>query len=298
MQVLVVDAFATEPMAGRPVAVLPDADPTPTDDQARAVAAELGATGTLLDGPDGLRHVGRENGASGAGDATVAGSVAAGSLVDRDCREPGTVPVAGTRFSVTVEADGTAGLELAVSHDEAGVATGRIAGALGVDPAALRDVGADLPPARVVAGSAVLAVPVNFSDHLAQATPDPAAVAGLLDDADATAVYAFSFDTLSADADWLARVFAPGGELAVSARGAAGCGVYGLQQGAFDAGTDTLVAASGGFLDRPSRVTVDPSGERTDDSGRRLVRVSGHSTVAFDGSVTLPPADDDDIIRA
>ena len=70
MDVLVVDAFATEPMAGRPVAVFPEADLT--DDQYRVVAEELGAAGTLAAEPGGLSAVGAR------GDVALA--VAAGAL--------------------------------------------------------------------------------------------------------------------------------------------------------------------------------------------------------------------------
>jgi len=46
-EVLVVDAFAAEPMAGTPVGVVPDAGGL-TDDQRRAVASELGASHTAF----------------------------------------------------------------------------------------------------------------------------------------------------------------------------------------------------------------------------------------------------------
>lgn len=310
MHVLVVDAFAAEPMAGQPVAVLPDADPT--DAQARAVAGELGATGALVNGPEGLRYVAVDPGRAGA-DArnggergAVAGAVAAAALFERDHLDAGTHGVAAGDASrpvtVTVDSGEKATVDLpAPEHREPGVSTARIADALGIDAATIRDVGADLPPARVAAGRGVLAVPVNFFEHLGAADPDLAAVGDLLVAADAAAVYAFTFDTLSAGATWNARIFTRDGERPVSARGAVAAGAYARQRGAFDADRTEFVATSGQFLDRPSRVRVDPSGatEGTTAETTDEWRAGGAALTVFDGSVTEPPdPDDDDILEA
>jgi predicted PhzF superfamily epimerase YddE/YHI9 len=281
MDALVVDAFATEPMAGRPVAVLPEADLT--DDQYRAVAEELGAAGTLAAEPDGLRAVGPR--------ADVAAAVAAGVLVDRG-RDPGEVTVRGAReLSADIAADGTVTVDLpAAEHRPTELPESELADALGVDRAALADVGADLPPARVSAGAGYLAVPVNFMEHLGAAEPDREWVAGVLDEADAEAVYAFSFDTFAPDADWHARVFTREGEVAASARGTAATARYALRQGAFDADRESILAASGSHMGRPSRVRVDLGGADP--------RVAGTALTVFEGSVTLPEPEGDDIIEA
>ena len=281
MDVLVVDVFATEPMAGRPVAVFPDADLT--DDQYRAVGDELGAAGTLAAEPDGLYAVGAR--------ADVALAVASGALVERG-REPGTGTVRGHHeLAVELAADGTVTVALPAAESQpVEVAESEVADALGVDRAALADVGADLPLARVSAGAGYLAVPVNFMEHLGSADPDREWVAGILDEADAEALYAFSFDTLAAGTDWHARVFTREGEVAASARAAAATARYVLRQGALDASRAELVAASGDFIDRPSRVRVDLAG--TDPE------VTGTSLTVFDGAVTVPEPDDDDIVEA
>jgi len=301
MHVLVVDAFATEPMTGQPVAVLSDADPT--DDQARAVAGELGAAGTLVNGPDGLRYVAVDCGTTGAdagGDderGTVAGAVAAVALFERDRLAAGTHVVAtgdaDCPVTVTIDAEGGATVDLpGPEHREPDVSVTRIAGALGVDPATVRDVGADLPPARVAAGRGFLAVPVNFFEHLGDANPDPAAVGDLLSAAGAAAVYAFTFDTLSAGATWSARIFTRDGERPVSARGAVAAGAYAKRHGAFDASRTEAVVTSGQFLDRPSRVTVDLSGAT--EGGWHA---GGSALTVLDGSVTAPPDVDDGIVE-
>jgi len=281
MDVLVVDAFATEPMAGRPVAVFPDADLT--DDQYRAVADELGATGALAAEPDGLSAVGAR--------ADVALAVAAGALVERG-REPGPATVRGHRdLQVEFAADGAVTVELPAAESRpVEVAESEVADALGVDRAALADVGADLPVARVSAGAGYLAVPVNFMEHLGSADPDREWVAGLLDEVDAEAVYAFTFDTLDGEVDWHARVLTREGEVAASARAAAATARYVLRQGALDADREELVAASGHFIDRPSRVSVDLAGPDP--------AVAGTSLTVFEGTVTVPEPDEDDILEA
>lgn len=280
MDVLVVDAFATEPMAGRPVAVFPDADLT--DGQYRAVADELGAAGALAATSDGLYAVGAR--------ADVALAVASGALVERG-REPGSATVRGHReLAVELAADGTVTVALPAAESRpVEVASTEVADALGIDRAALADVGADLPLARVSAGAGYLAVPVNFMEHLGGADPDREWVAGILDEVDAEAVYAFSFDTLAAEVDWHARVVTREGEVAASARAAAATARYVLRQGALDAGRDSLVAASGHFIDRPSRVRVVLSGDAPE--------VAGTSLTVFDGTVTVPEPDDDDILE-
>jgi predicted PhzF superfamily epimerase YddE/YHI9 len=281
MDVLVADAFATEPMAGRPVAVLPEAELT--DDQYRAVADELGAAGTLAAEPDGLYAVGAR--------ADVAVAVAAGALVERG-REPGAATVRGPRdLSVDLAADGTVTVGLPAAESRpAEVSDSEVADALGVDRAALADVGADLPMARVSAGAGYLAVPVNFMEHLGSADPDREWVAGLLDEVDAEALYAFTFDTLAAETDWHARAFTREGEAAASARAAAATGAYVRRQGAVDADRESFVAASGHFVGRPSRVGVDLAGADPE--------VAGTALTVFDGVVTPPEPEEDDIVEA
>jgi predicted PhzF superfamily epimerase YddE/YHI9 len=278
MHVLVVDAFATEPMAGRPVAVVPDGGLS--DDQYRAIAGELGADAVLAVEDGAPRAVG-EGG-------HVSAAVAAGALVD-EAYEPGDVTVTGTtELSATVRADGTVAVDLPPAEHRVVDADDReIADVLGIDSAALADVGADLPAARVDAGRGALAVPVNFLEHLGGADPDGAALAALLDAVDAALLYAFTFDTLAAGTAWHARAFSPDGERVAAARAAAACGAYVRDAGAIDADETEVVAASGQFLDRPSRVTVDLEASR----------VRGHALTVFDGTVTVPDSSEDDIIE-
>jgi predicted PhzF superfamily epimerase YddE/YHI9 len=279
MHVLVADAFATEPTGGCPVAVFPEGGLA--DDQYAAVAAELGADGAVVATDDGFRTVGP------GGD--VAAAVAIGALTSLGL-DPGEVTLQGADLPASVVADGRVQVDLPAAESRpVDPGEAELAEALGIDRAALTDVGADLPPARVGAGEGYLAVPVNFMEHLAAADPDREAIADLLAATGTEGVYAFTFDTLAPETTWHARVFTRDGERAVSARAAAACGTYARRQGALDADAERAVAASGQFVERPSRVTVDLTAE---------ARASGRAVVAFDGSVTPPEPEEDDILEA
>jgi PhzF family phenazine biosynthesis protein len=309
---LLIDAFATEPLAGNAAGVVPDAEGL-TDDQMQRIARELAASETafLTDGTDGT---------DGEGDADETGEEGS---ADRRIRY----------FTPTQEVDlcGHATIaSLAHLHDEGALAAGegslrtnagvldvevtdegvawmtqddpvvdvvdldldRAAAALGVDPAALRDVGADLPPAVASTGLPFLVIPVNFLERLGEADPDPSALAELAADYDATGVYAFTFDTLDAASTLHARMFAPGAgvpEDPVTGTASGACGAYLHTVDAFDDPPTTMRFEQGHFVDRPGVVRVSVDDE---------VRVGGRAVTALDGSLVVPPADEDDIVEA
>ena len=307
---LLVDAFADEALAGNPAGVVPDAAGL---DEAtmRALARELGASETAFvrsaDDPDAdrrLRFFSPTAEVDLCGHATVATHAA---LLADGAIEPGEHAVetdAGT-VGVTVAEDGTIWLRgepatvepVAIEYD-------RLGAALGIDPAALRDVGADLPVAVASTGLPFLVVPVNFLERLGEAAPDDDAVATLADEHDAAGVYAFTFDALGADATLHARCFAPG--LGISedpvtgtASGAAGAYLHAVD--AFDDPAEEFRFEQGHLLDRPGTVRVRV--ERTADgadatdgidaSAVGTVRVGGRAAVALDGRVRLPATDRD-----
>ena len=179
---------------------------------------------------------------------------------------------------------------------ESEVAEQRIAAALGIDVAALRDVGADLPPLSLSVGQDVLAAPVNFLEHVSGAEPDPVVLSEVADAADVDAVCVFTFDTLAADAAAHARTFVPpGGRIATRTVGlettampslAGGLVAQLFERGIIEDATTSV--EQGHFVDRPGRVHVE-----TDEG----LRVGGHAVTALDGTVTVPPADEDDIIE-
>ena len=309
-QVLLADAFADEPLGGLPVAVVPDGKEL-SSARLRRAAGEFGAAGAVTVRDEQLAYVGSE-GVEGFVTGAVAGGAA---LCERGHVDPGThtMRVKGipdSEFGGESEGDdGTAAgeqeIEIEIGSDrtvavplqsldgnDPTASTADIAGTLGIDVAAMEDVGADLPPAHVPAYGGTLLAPVNFLEHLSRADPDRAEVAGLLADAGATRLCAFSFDTLGNDTDLHARVFDPavtGCERPASGVAVGACGAHLARHAVFDGDRDAVRAECGHFLDRPGTV------ETTLESAP-VVR--GNALTVLDGTLTLPPEDDDDIIEA
>jgi len=323
---LLVDAFADEPLAGNAAGVVPAAADL-TDGQMRAVARELGASETAFVRDSAaadrrLRFFSPTTEVDLCGHAAVAahahlhreGAIAAGEhtvetnagVHDVEVTPEGVVWVAGEAPTVDV-----------VDPD-----LDRVGAALGVDPAALRDVGADLPVAVASTGLPYLVVPVNFLSRLGEADPDDDATAGLAEEYGAAGVYAFTFDAVDRDATLHGRAFLPGLGIAEDpVTGTAGGAVaaYCRAVGAFDGDTPAEIRCEQGhFVDRPGAVRVrfgpragdgDAAPERageTDDAGDDpddanagdRVWIGGRAVTALDGTLAVPPAGDDDIVEA
>lgn len=306
-QVLLADAFADEPLGGLPVAVLPDGEGL-SSARLRRVAGEFGAAGAVTVRDEELTYV-----ASESVEGFVAGAVAGGAaLCERGRLDPGThtmavegVPASEfggesgddergpTELEIEIESDRTVAVPLrTLDGDDPTASTADIAGALGIDVAAMEDVGADLPPAHVQAYGGTLLAPVNFLEHLSRADPDRADLAELLADTGSARLCAFSFDTLGNDTDLHARVFDPavtGCERPASGVAVGACGAHLARHAVFDGDRDAVRAECGHFLDRPG--TVETTLEAAP-------RVRGHALTVLDGTLTLPTEDDDDIIEA
>ncbi len=311
-QVVLADAFAADPAGGLPVAVLPDGSDL-TDTQVRTVAREFAAPATAVptDGPpESLRAVGPRGPADPRTVAVAAFAVAdergwLDTAGEDDAADGGTdheLTVAGAGREVTVAPDG----RVWVGFDEpdptpVAVDLETVSEALAVPVAALRDVGADLPPVRLTGAVDALAVPVNFLEHLGNAAPDSAALADLAGAADVAAVCAFTFDTLAADAACHARTFVPSGrdgadawdgapswvrerrhEVPAVPSVAAGVATHLERSGVVEA--EASIVECGHYLDRPGRVHADPGD----------LQVGGRAFTTVDGSVTVPSDDDDD----
>lgn len=295
---LLVDAFADEPLSGNPAGVVPDAAGL-TEDQMRAVASELGASETAFVRPGdegegrGVRYFTPEEEVDLCGHATVATYAA---LFERGEVDAGThtAQTAAGDLAVDVGEDGQVWMEQAAAEVESvDVDHADAADALGIDVAALRDVGADLPLARASTGFPVLLVPVNYFEHLRDASPDQGAIADLCERADARGLYAFTFDALDRESTLHARAFAPLAgvpEDPVTGTGAGACGAYVRRHGALDGEFDEIVVEQGHLLDRPGTVRVETDGHD--------VRVGGRAVTAMDGQLTVPDEDDDDIVVA
>ena len=296
---LLVDAFAAEPLAGNAAGVVPEAEGL-SDDQMAAVAAEVGASETafLTDGDgaadDRLRYFSPTTEVDLCGHATIAtyGALFAEGAIDGGER---TLRTNVGDITMAVDDDGTVWMrQQAPSVEVVDVDLDRVAAALGVDHAALRDVGADLPVAVASNGLPFLVVPVNFLERLGEADPDDDAVAALSEDFDVAGVSAFPFDALDADSTLHGRAFVPSLGIAedpVTGTASGAVGGYLRHVDAFDGDEpDELRFEQGHFLDRPGHVRV-----RVEADG---VRVGGRATVALDGEIRIPDDGDDEIIEA
>ncbi len=295
---LLVDAFADEPMAGVPVGIVRDGADLAAD-QRQAIAGEFGAPATafLEAGDDGYDV--DVAGPRTAGPQVHVGVAATAALTEHGVAGDGlSLNTADESLETVREDDGVVWADVE-SPDlrEVDVSEQEVADALGVDVAALRDVGADLPLGRGSLGPSFLLVAVNFLEHLSQAEPDPAAVADLLEVVNADVVYAFTFDTLEGNNDVHARTVRPAeGELRPPGEeaapgpglGAVCCGAHLRRHGAFDHDRDEIGVEEGDFRDRSTRIRVDLADHR----------VGGRSVTVLDGTVVVPDAVDDDIIEA
>ena len=293
---LQVDAFTTEPLAGNAAGVVPDAAGL-DDAQMQAIARELNASETAFltsgDGADRrIRYFTPTREVDLCGHATVASHA---WLAESGEIDDGTHTLATNVGVIEVTVDGGS---VWMTQDDAVVEAvdldhGRVAEVLGADPATLRDVGADLPLATASTGLGYLVVPVNFLSALSELAPDFDAVAALTDELGVTGVYAFTFDTLDADATLHGRMFAPGAgvdEDPVTGTASGAVGAYLREIAAFDGELPAeLTLEQGHFVDRPGRVRVRARSEP--------VEVGGRAVTALDGSVAVPPSDDDEMIE-
>lgn len=314
LRALLVDAFADEPFAGNAAGVVPDADGL-SDDQMQAIAAELAVSETAFflesDRADRrVRYFTPTTEVDLCGHATIASHahLFEDGVIDHGVH---TLETNVGVLDVEIEADGTVWMTQdapevrAVDLDYA-----RVADALGVDTAALRDVGADLPLAVASTGLPFLVVPVNFLEHLGGMDPDFAAVEAISSEVDATGIYAFTFDALAADSTLHGRAFVPAAgvpEDPVTGTASGATGAYLREFGAFEgseaqsastasgehsdprAFPEEMVFEQGHFVDRPGHVQVRVGEE---------VRVGGQAATALDGELRVPAPEDDDIIDA
>jgi PhzF family phenazine biosynthesis protein len=291
-----VDAFTDEPLRGNAAGVIPDAAGL-TDEQMGAVARELGASETAFllpaetdDADRRVRYFTPETEVDLCGHATV-GSHAL--LYADGAIEAGTHTLETNVGVLEVEVE--SGGRVWMTQDdpeirEVDVEYDRLGSALGIDPAAMRDVGADLPVAYASTGLPFLVVPVNFLELVGNADPDLGAIEDLSEEFGVAGVYVFTFDTLDADSTLHARMFAPGAgvpEDPVTGTASGAAGAYLDRFGAVE--TDAMRFEQGHFLDRGGAVHVEVD-ER--------VRVGGDAVVALEGRLLVPAATENDILEA
>ena len=288
-----VDAFTDEPLRGNAAGVVPDAAGL-TDEQMQSIARELGASETAFlrsseEADRRVRYFTPETEVDLCGHATI-GSHAL--LYADSTLEAGTHTLSTNVGVLEIEVE--SGGRVWMTQDdpeirEVEVGYDRLGSALGIDPEAMRDVGADLPVAHASTGLPFLVVPVNFLEHVGNADPDMRAIEELSDEFGVAGVYVFTFDTLDAESTLHARMFAPGAgvpEDPVTGTASGAAGAYLDRFGAVD--TDAMRFEQGHFLDRDGTVHVE-IGER--------VRVGGDAVVSFEGRLLVPAASEDEILE-
>lgn len=293
-----VDAFTDEPLAGTRAGVVPDAEGLTTA-QLQAIARELGVvTVYLLPDSEADRRaqfftptgeIDRCGHAllAGHGALYAAGTIGAGSHTVATNAGIGEI-------ELTDDTVWLARQEPEIREVDRDHAT--VAGALGIDEAALSGMAADLPLARARTDVPFLMTPVEYLSDLSELEPDGAALAALATALDCAGVYAFTFDTLSSEARVHGRILQPESgdrDYHPTASACGACGAYLDRYGAFDVTPAELVVEQGFFRDRGGQVLVQARDAATDG-----VRVGGETAIAFDGELTVPPREADDIVEA
>lgn len=213
---LLVDAFTREPLTGNAAGVVPDADGL-SEEQMQAVARELSVSETAFLHPSSeadrkVRYFSPTQEVDLCGHATIAahGALFDDGVIDAGTHtletEVGVLDIQVTESgSVWMTQNAPQVIEIDLDYDAAGEA-------LGIDPDAFRDVGADLPPAYASTGLPFLILPVNFLEHLSAMEPDFEAVAELAAKHDTEGIYTFTFDAIgrSQDSTLHGRAFVPG----------------------------------------------------------------------------------------
>ncbi|NEU57663.1 PhzF family phenazine biosynthesis protein [Halorussus sp. MSC15.2] len=298
LRALQVDAFTAEPFAGNAAGVVPNADGL-DDAQMQAIANELAVSETAFfresdEADRRVRYFTPTTEVDLCGHATIASHA---HLLEDGVIDAGTHSLETNVgvLDIEVEEDGTVWMtQDRPEIREVDLDYERIADALGIDHAALEDVGADFPLAVASTGLPFLVVPVNFLEHVSAMDPDFGEVEAISEEVEATGIYAFSFDALEADSTLHGRMFAPAAgvpEDPVTGTASGATGAYLREVEAFDGEfPDEMVFEQGHFVDRPGHVRVRVAEQ---------VRVGGRAATALDGELQVPDRDDgDDIIDA
>jgi trans-2,3-dihydro-3-hydroxyanthranilate isomerase len=289
-----VDVFATRPLTGNPLSLVPDADGL-DEAQMRAIAREFNQSETTfvlrpsLPGatvrlrsftPAGVEVGGAGHNALGA----WLWLADAGRLTPADAGRDLRQEIAGQVLAVEVLR--AAGQPVVVWMDQApprfGAVAGdraRLAAGLGLDE---RDLRLDEDAQVVSTGAAHLLVPVRDRGTVDRAAPDPARLVPVLRQAGAQGCYLYSYDPVDpAGAVAYARFFNPAVGIAEDPATGSAAGPLAARLVAAGQVPDesTVIIEQGHALGRPSRIAVSVAGQR--------VRVGGSGLVVAEGTLTV-----------
>jgi PhzF family phenazine biosynthesis protein len=296
-----VDVFASQPLTGNPLSLVPDADDL-DQAQMRAVAREFNQSETTfllrpsLPGatvrlrsftPAGAEVGGAGHNALGAWVwLEAAGRLSAGrpgaGRPGADGPDEGLAQELAGRV-LPVEVIRPPGKPAEVWLDQAPPQFGATAGDRSELAAGLglteHDLGA---PAQVVStGAAHLLVPVRDRTAVDRAAPDPARLAAVLHQAGGEGCYLYSLDPVSAEAVAYARFFNPTMGIAEDPATGSAAGPLAARLAAEDRIPQqaTVVVEQGHALGRPSLIRVAVSAQR--------VRVGGSGLVVAEGTLAV-----------
>ena len=292
-----VDVFASQPLTGNPLSLVPDADDL-DQAQLRAVAREFNQSETTfllrpsLPGatvrlrsftPAGAEVGGAGHNALGAWVwLEASGRLSAGKP---DAGEPdgGLAQELAGRV-LPVEVIRPPGQPAEVWLDQAPPQFGATVGDRSGLAAGLGLTEADLDaPAQVVStGAAHLLVPVRDRAAVDRAAPDPARLAAVLHQAGGEGCYLYSLDPVSAEAVAYARFFNPTMGIAEDPATGSAAGPLAARLAAEDRipRQATVVVEQGHALGRPSLIRVAVSAQRVRVGGSGLVVAEGTLAVA------------------
>lgn len=286
----VVDVFASQPLSGSPLPVLPDADDLDPA-QLAAIAREFSQPETtflLRPSLPGATVRIRSFTPAGA-EVGGAGHNALGAWVwleaaGRIAPDANLAQEIGGRV-LPVEVIRPPGQPAVIWMDQSPPRFGATAGDRPALAAALGlaepDLAADEPAQVVSTGAAHLMVPARDRAAVDRAAPDPARLKVLLRQAGGEGCYLYSRDPAAADAVAYARFFNP--TMGIAEDPATGSAAGPLAARLAAAGQipreATVVIEQGHALGRPSRIQVELSGPR--------IRVGGSGLVVAEGTLTL-----------
>jgi trans-2,3-dihydro-3-hydroxyanthranilate isomerase len=286
-----VDVFATEPLTGNPLALVPDADDL-SEPQMRAIAREFNQSETTFlvrparpEAEYRLRSF-----TPGGVEVAGAGHNALGAWIWLG--ESGRLPegrsdfaqeIAGEVLSVAISSEpgGRVSVSMEQSAPEFGEQVGdhsSLLAALGLDS---DDLSGGEQAQVVSTGAGHLLVPLSDRAAVDRAAPDQQKLFAALAAAGGEGCYVYSHDPVDADAAAYARFFNPTVGIAEDpATGtAAGPLVARLvAEGRVPEG-EAAIVEQGHALGRPSRISVTVSGSRVEISGSGLVVAQGTLTL-------------------
>jgi trans-2,3-dihydro-3-hydroxyanthranilate isomerase len=283
---VLVDVFASVPLTGNPVSIVPDADDL-TDARMQAIAREFNQSETVFvlrpDRPEATWRL-RSFTPIGA-EVFGAGHNALGTWIwlAADGRLPGGRSQFAQQIGpdvLPVRVDAGAGQPVLISMDQSAPQFGatvndraELAAALSL---AEQDLAADATPQVVSTGAGHLMVAVGTRAGVDRAAPHAAPLAAILDEAGGEGCYVYSLQPGEDGAAAYARFFNPA--MGIPEDPATGTAAGPLAARLVASGKvpgGTVVIEQGHALGRPSRIQVSIAGTRVTITGSGLVVADG-----------------------